>query len=472
MALLGIDVGTQGARVLACDPTGHVLATAEEPFPVTSYEQQPEDWWRATTRTLRQVVGKLNDTIAGVSVTSTSGTVCLVDESGGTLGPALMYNHPRSSAEAVEVSAAGRTLEEKLGYRFASSFALPKLLWLKRHQPERFQAARHLLSPTDFIIGRLTGEFGVSDFTNVLKTGYDLIEQRWPQFIERELGIPIQKLPSVVPPATQIGVVSARAGSETGLPKGVPVLAGMTDGCASQVATGAVALNQWNSTLGTTLVLKGVTRELIRDPAGRVYCHRHPDGHWLPGGASNTGGECIARRFDSAKLGALAAEASRLTPTDLLIYPLVKTGERFPFLHPKAEGFTLGKAASEAESYTAHLEGVGYIERLAYEVLKQLGAEPAEEVYAAGGGAKVDAWLQIRADILQKTLLVPANSGGAMGAAILAAGGTIHKGIVPAAQAMVRITKRVEPRSSTKAAYDDRYVRFLDALRQRGYLAA
>jgi xylulokinase len=178
----------------------------------------------------------------------------------------------------------------------------------------------------------------------------------------------------------------------------------------------------------------------------------------------------MARRFDAAKLPVLAAEALRIAPTNLLVYPLVRTGERFPFANPKAAGFTLGHPTNEAELYTAHLEGIGYIERLAYEVLNQLGAVPGEEVYAAGGAAKVDAWLQIRTDILQKTLLVPANSGGAMGAAIIAAAGTMHNGIVPAARAMVRIVKRVEPRPSMKSAYQERYQRFCAALRERGYL--
>jgi sugar (pentulose or hexulose) kinase len=244
----------------------------------------------------------------------------------------------------------------------------------------------------------------------------------------------------------------------------------MTDGCASQVATGAVGLNQWNSTLGTTLVIKGVTRDLIRDPQGRVYCHRHPDGYWQPGGASNTGGECIARKFDTANLDALGEQARKLTPTNIIAYPLMRTGERFPFANPAAEGFFLGDARDEATLYTACLEGVGYVERLAYDVLKGLGAEMTDEICVAGGANKAAAWLQIRADILQKTLLVPAHSGAAMGAAIIAAGGTIYQGIVPAARAMVRIVKRVEPRRELQSAYEERYNRFRVELQKRGYL--
>lgn len=482
--MVGIDVGTQGARVIACDVEGNVYAQGERPFPLETavrlpegwIEQDPNDWWPATIQTLRQVIGILiakgqcATTICGISVTSTSGTVVAVDKHGNALGSALMYNDRRSEAEATEVNQFGAELAGKLGYKFASSFALPKIVWLRKNDPTRFRNARYFLSPTDFIIGKLTGVCDVTDYSNALKTGYDLIEKCWPAFIEHELGISHARLPKVVAPGMRIGAVTHKANQECDLPEGVPVLAGMTDGCSSQVSTGAVAPNQWNSTLGTTLVIKGVTPQIIRDPAGRVYCHRHPDGHWLPGGASNTGAECIARKFDKAKLEALGSAAVNLTPTNLLAYPLTRTGERFPFSHPKAEGFLIGDASDEATLYTAYLEGVGYIERLSYEVLKGLGAEVGNEIYVAGGATKASTWLQIRADILQKHLLVPATSGGAMGAAILAASGTIYKGIVPAALAMVRIVKRIEPRRELKAAYDERYTRFCTELRKRGYL--
>ena len=541
---LGIDVGTNGARALVCDDQGEVIAHAEEPFALRSapalppgwFEQWADDWWTATVACLCRVTqalqqaGRAPAAIRGISVTSTSGTVCLVDAKGDVLGPALMYNDGRATAEAEEVNRAGVALADKLGYRFAASFALPKLLWLRRHEPERFRAARYFISPTDFIVGRLTGRFDVSDYSNALKTGYDLIEERWPDFIEAELGIPIGHLPKVVAPGTPVGAVTGAAAAETGLTAETPVLAGMTDGCASQVSTAAVAPGQWNSTLGTTLVIKGVTRALLRDPSGAVYCHRHPDGYWLPGGASNTGGEGIARNFEPTRLDALNAAALACAPTDLIVYPLARPGERFPFARPEARGFAvpfpagergggqgavggqvplplglpsrtgvppvfaartvaaktgwrgsapdgalrqdlpLPKGGEEATLYTACLEGVGYVERLAYETLAGLGAEVGDAIYVAGGANSSAAWLQIRADILGKTLRVPAAGGGAMGAAIVAASRTAYTGIIPAARAMVRIVQEIHPRPALQTAYDERYACFCAVCRERGYL--
>jgi D-ribulokinase len=492
---IGIDIGTQGARVVACDERGEIVTHAEAGFPPQRNEvaarsmpegwaeQEPAGWWTAAVDCLRRVTSALTGgEIGGVSVTSTSGTVCLLDAAGEPLRAAIMYNDPRAGAEAVEVDRAGAALAAKLGYRFTASFALPRLVWLRRHEPALFERARYLASPTDFLVGRLCGEYGVTDYSNALKTGYDLIENCWPAFIEAELGIPAARLPAVVAPGARIGAVTSQAAAQTGLPVGTAVFAGMTDGCASQVSTGAVGPGQWNSTLGTTLVIKGVTRELLRDPDGRVYCHRHPDGYWLPGGASNTGGECIARRFDAGQLDALNAAALGCAPTGLLVYPLARTGERFPFARPRAEGFVINKSAADApanapaaatfpvELYTAHLEGVGYVERLAYEVLAGLGGEIGDEIYVAGGANHSAAWLQLRADILQKTLLVPDAGGGAKGAAIVAASGARYGGIQPAAAAMVRIERRIDPRPALAAAYDERYAAFCAACRERGYL--
>jgi sugar (pentulose or hexulose) kinase len=481
MLVVGLDVGTQGARAILGDVEGRVVAQANEALPAgatpTSLppgwsEQVPAAWWAASCACLRRVMDqRRGEAVAALAVTSTSGTICPVDGRGVPLAPALMYNDARAVAEAEEVQRVGAEVATKLGYRYNASFALAKILWLNRHQPQLFSRAHLFVHPTDYLVGLLTGEMGVSDFSSALKTGYDLIEGCWPGFLEDALDIPLHKLPRVVTPGTAIGQVRAEAAGETGLPTGTPVVAGMTDGCASQVAAGAVEPGEWNSTLGTTLVIKGVTEELLRDPAGRIYSHRHPDGYWLPGGASNTGGEALAVRFSGADLAALDEKALAVAPTGVVIYPLVRRGERFPFVYPDAEGFTLGEVADEVTLYAAHLEGVGYVERLAYEVLRDLGGEIGERIYVAGAAARSVAWLQLRADILNRALVQPDNPSAAMGAAILAASRTIYEGVIPAARAMVRIARTVEPRTQAVVHYEDGFQRFRQECVRRGYIA-
>ena len=485
MYVMGIDLGTQGVRVIIADLQGVIVCEATSDFPATAlaavapgwFEQDPHAWRRALESALSESLARLGraghaaEEIAALSVTSTSGTLCLVDDAGETLGPAIMYSDLRAAEEAQEVQAAGRAWADKVGTQFTGSFALSRLRWLQHHDPARLERARWFLSPTDLVIGWLSGEWGVSDWTNMLKSGYDVVDLCWPAFIEHDLGLPLARFPRVQAPGTVIGRVCVSAAQRTGLSTQTRVIAGATDGTASQFASGAARPGDWNSTLGTTLVLKGVTEALLRDPLGRLYCHRHPDGYWLPGGASSTGADCLAQRFGADKLEALNAAALACCPTDLLIYPLMRVGERFPFVAPQATGFTLGECSDEATSFAAHLEGIAYVERLAYDTVLALGGEVGDTLYVAGGGTKSAAGLQIRADVLGRRLCVPAVPSGAMGAAILAARGCAYGSMAEATAHMVHYARTIEPRRELEQPYRDRYLRFIDACRERGYLA-
>jgi xylulokinase len=340
---------------------------------------------------------------------------------------------------------------------------------VSRVQPERLARARWCLSPADLVAGWFSGEWGSSDWTNVLKMGYDLLDLRWPTFISQDLGLPAGLLPRVVAPGTPIGAVSAQAAERTGLPVGARVVAGSTDGVAAQLASGAVSPGDWNSTLGTTLVIKGVSRSLLRDAQGRIYCHRHPEGYWLPGGASSTGAECLAVRFGQ-DLDALNRAALAHTPSGVVVYPLVRRGERFPFCRPEATGFALDQAADRQCLYAAHLEGIAYVERLAYDVLRDLGASVGGTIHVAGGGIQSEAGLQVRADVLNRRLVAPAVPSAAMGAAVLAAYGHSQDGLSAVARRMVRHTREVTPRPGYHGMYADGYGRFVRACKERGYL--
>lgn len=483
MLALGLDIGTQGVRALAVTLDGCVVAEASRAFRgevaaaarTGHFEQDPRVWREALFAVLREAMrgvltqGYAADDIVALSATGTSGTLCLVDAEGEPVAPALMYSDMRG--EVATVRAAGQAWEQTMGTQFSASFALCKLAWVQRHCPEWLERARWALSPTDLALGWLSGVWGLSDWTNMLKSGYDVTQQAWPPFIEASLGLPVHKLPRVQAPGAVLGAVSPEVAAATGLAPRTVVASGATDGNASQLASGAVSLGDWNSTLGTTLVLKGVSDRLIRDPLGRVYCHLHPDGAaWLPGGASNTGGEALTQRFGDARLAALDAPALARSPTDLIVYPLARRGERFPFHAPQAEGFVLGDAPDEVTLCAAHLEGLAYVERLAYETVQALGAAVGDVIHAVGGATQSRAGLQIRADVLERCLRVPAVPSGAMGAAILAARACAFASVAEAARAMVRMQLEIEPRNALTAAYHERYQRFLAACRERGYL--
>jgi len=242
----------------------------------------------------------------------------------------------------------------------------------------------------------------------------------------------------------------------------------MTDGCAAQIAAGALDVGSWNSVLGTTLVLKGVATQLLCDPAGIVYSHRSPDGNWLPGGASNTGAAVLAQRFPTGDLDVLSAKAAAREPASIIAYPLVSRGERFPFFAPDAEGFVVGEPLDEIDLYAALLQGVAFIERLCFDYLHLLGAPVSGDLMLTGGAARNRYWCQLRANILGRRVRVPENAEAALGMAVLAA--SAGRPIADAAKKMVRIREVIDPRSEVTARFREPFLRLIEELARRGWV--
>jgi sugar (pentulose or hexulose) kinase len=471
-AYLGIDVGTQSIRVMAVNADGSVLASASQPL--TSHrdgkrhEQNPNEWWTALCRASRAVMQQLTDVeIAGLAVDATSGTILLMNRNGSAVTPALMYDDGRAAQEAVTVQIAGEELWTSQSYRMQASWALPKLLWLQGSGA--VTADTKLAHQNDYIHARLAGHMLPTDSSNALKTGLDLQAVQWPLQIIDTLDIDPSVFPEVVLPGTLIGTVGAEASTDTGIPAHTPIVAGMTDGCAAQIASGAIACGSWNSVIGTTLVMKGVTENLLHDPLGVIYSHRSADGKWLPGGASSTGAGYIAQNFPKEKLNHLNTASLRSGAIDTVIYPLAGTGERYPFTVPEAHSFTLGNPANEEERFTATLQGIAYIERLAVDALRQIGANMDGRFTISGGASKSDALNQFRADILQRVLHVPAVTEGAFGMAVLAA--AQESTLADAASRMVRIEKTIEPQKGF-APHHGSYHALINNLHARGWLSS
>jgi sugar (pentulose or hexulose) kinase len=348
------------------------------------------------------------------------------------------------------------------------SWALPKPCHLLAGRPRAAEDGLRLAHQSDVINIRLTGDLAVpTDTGSALKTGADVGGLTWPEDVFGQLDLDVSMLPHLVLPGTVIGQVCAEAAEETGLALGTAVVAGTTDGCAAQLASGATAVGSWNSVLGTTLVLKGVSGTLIHDPHGVVYSHRSPTGHWLPGGASGTGAGLIASEF-GADLDRLTREAQPLLPTGLLRYPLVSPGERFPFVAPEARAFATAEPASDAEAFAALLQGVSYVERLCFDYVDLLGAPVDGPVHLTGGAARNPVWNQLRADVLGRPVALPGNAEPALGAAVLAAAG--HSPLDAVSAAMVRVDTTLEPRASTRDRHLDGYLRLTGLFAERGWL--
>jgi len=320
----------------------------------------------------------------------------------------------------------------------------------------------------DFVASRLTGEPVATDWSHALKTGYDLVNERWPDEVLEQLEIPVDLLPLVVRPGTRIGEVGRSAAEHTGIPAGTPIRAGMTDSCAAQIAAGALEVGRWNSVLGTTLALKGVTRELLRDPNGVVYCHRHPDDGWLPGGASSTGAGIISEMFPDGDLDELGEKAEERGPSTAVFYPLASKGERFPFAASDARSFWIGKPEDEADRFRAVLEGVAFVERLCFVYLESLGARVLGPISTTGGGANSRFWSQLRADVLGVPVVIPRSSEGSVGMAILARAG--EGSVAKAASSMSQTRWEFEP-GDRDGKLAENFEQLMSVFVERGYIS-
>ncbi|HET7488683.1 MAG TPA: FGGY family carbohydrate kinase [Acidimicrobiales bacterium] len=478
MALaVGVDVATAEVRAVAADADGRLRASGAAPLPAPvcprpgEVEQDAGAWWPAVATALHRLtaaLGREASSIEAVSVCATSGTVVALDGRGQPLGPALLYADQRARREAERAQAAGGTRWARLGMRVQPSFGLAKWGWLAAAYQD--QVAR-LAHPSDLVVERLVGARAPTDWSTALKSGYDPLAGQWATEALAALGIGERLVPDVAPPATLAGVVAAEAAAATGLPAGAAVRLGMTDACASQLASGAGTPGRFVSVLGTTLVLKGASRELVTDPGGAVYSHRHPGGWWLPGGASSTGGAVLRARFAGLDLAGLDAAAAEHGPARSVTYPLVGRGERFPFAAPDAEGFELDADEGDVvDRYRAALEGVAFVERLGYERLAALGAPATGPVATTGGGAGSAVWNRVRATVLGVPLIATPAATTALGACVLAAAGSLHADLAAAAEAMAAPGETVEPDRGEQEALDGNYRRLAAALTERGWL--
>lgn len=471
----GIDVATANVRVQVHDRAGMLVASASRPLPrpVRSSggrsEQDAGAWWPAARECLAQctsIVGAAAAGIVSVAISATSGTVVLVDRDGEPVTPALMYDDRRAVDQARIAGVSGAQRWQRTGITPSAGSGLARIAWLAAEKPSAAVLACHT---PDLIARKLVGHPVATDSSHALKSGYDAVAGEWAMEAFDALGVPSSLLPEVVRPTAVLGRVDAEGERATGLPVGCDVRAGMTDGCAGQLACGAVDVGQFVTILGTTLVLKGVSQKLVHDPSGAVYSHSHPNGCWLPGGAANVGGSALSY-VDDERLAGLDAEAARRGPSTVVHYPLRGEGERFPFLAEAATRFVLGDPVDEVDDYRSRLEGVAFCERLAFERLAALGAPADGPLRTAGGGARSAVWCRIRATVLNKPVLRVREAGTALGAALLAAAGSVHADLSTAAGRMVPAGELIEAEAEEVSALNENYRRFLGELRARGWV--
>jgi xylulokinase len=449
--LVGLDVGTTGVKAIAITPSGEVLASGEEGYPLSTpqpgwSEQDPDDWARASETALARLgVEPLRVGFSG----QMHGLVCL-DERDRVLRPAILWNDQRTAAECAEIEE--RVGLERLisltGNRALPGFTAPKLLWLRRHEPRVYARIRRIVLPKDYVRLRLTGEWAIdaADASGTLL--FDVAQRRWSDDVLSALEISRDWLPPVHE-STEI--------------------AGAGDQQAAAVGVGVIEPGTVSVVLGTSGVVLASLPAYAHDPEARVhaFCHALPETWEAMGVMLNAAGSLRWFRDAIAPGTAfeeLTAEAARWSPgADGLTFLPYLQGERTPHADPDARGAFAGLDLRHDRGalVRAVLEGVAYGLRDSLELLRELGVSPAKG-RVSGGGVRSRLWLEIVASVLSLPLeLTVVEEGSAYGAALLAGvAGGVFADAEQAVAACVRVREAVEPNPAWASVYDEGYARF------------
>ncbi|KPK83384.1 MAG: xylulose kinase [Phycisphaerae bacterium SM23_33] len=480
---LGIDVGTSGTKTLVMDVRGRVLATAlgehgiSAPRPSWS-EQDPRQWWSATVKATKAALAKAGiggRAIAGIGLSGQMhGLVCL-GEGVEPLRPAIIWNDQRTAqqAEQIERKAGGkRGLIRLVGNVAMTSFTLTKLLWVKQNEPRVYGRIKHILLPKDYVRFRLTGEYAgdVSDMSGTL-----LLDQRrrdWSEKALRLFGIDRDMLPPVHESHEITGGVTARAARQLGLSPGTPVVAGAGDQPAGAVGNGIVRAGRVSATMGTSGVVFVHSPRYVTDPDGRVqtFCAAVAGEYCMFGCILAAGGSFQWFRNTLGQAEVAEAKRKGIDPYELLTRRAARaplgceglfwlpylTGERTPYADPFARACWVGihSRTTRNELVRSVMEGATFAMNDALTILRQRGLRP-RQIRLSGGGARSRLWRQMQADIYgSPCATVRTEEGPAYGVAILAAVGTgAYKSVPEACDAIVKVTRTIQPNPAARKAY-------------------
>ena len=483
--LLGIDVGTGGTRALAIDEHGRIVASATSehvPFasPRTGWaEQDPDDWWRAVGEAVRLVVSHPSvgaDSIWAIGLSGQMHGSTLLDAAGNVVRPALLWCDQRTDVECREITdqvGAARLIEWTLNPAL-TGFTLPKLLWVRKHEPGLWREVRSVLLPKDYVRFRLTGEKAtdVADASGTLL--FDVGGRRWSKEMLDAMGLPASLMPRAYEGPEITSSVSPAGADATGLRPGTPVVAGGGDQAAGAVGMGIVRPGAVSATIGTSGVVFAATDRPVLEPGGRIhaFCHAVP-GRWHVMGV--TLGAGLSLRWIRDLLGPGPGDAGssydRLTAaaaavpagSDGVLWVPYLMGERTPHLDPHARAALVGLAASHTRGHVvrAVLEGVAFSLKDSFTIFDEMRV-PVGTVRLGGGGARSALWRQIQADVYGYPVeTVEAEEGAAYGAALLAGvGGGVWKTVDDACDQVVRVAGRVPPNDDDVTVMAECYTRF------------
>lgn len=436
---MGIDIRTTSVKVVLVSQDGYIADEASYPHDLLSlYPNWAEEdaglWWESVKRSVRDLTDRNQEKMKGLSCIGCSGMVpaiVMLDKDGCPVRNTIQQNDARAieQIERVQDTLDQERLYRQTGGRTNQQHILPRLLWVREHEPDVWQRTRTVLGSYDYIVYKLTGRLSLEMNWAIESGSFDIRTRTWIEGDMNELGISPSLFPPVHPSMEQVGLTAPWTEQELGLPEGVPVIAGSADHVASTLAAGITKPGDLLIKFGGAGDILYCVDEIRTSPKLFFDYHIVP-GNYLLNGCMAASGSLVKwfvkdiidqespdifKKLDQEAMKVPAASEG------LVILPYF-LGEKTPIFDPMARGVMFGLTLShtKAHIFRAILESVIYGFKHHIEVIKEMGYQPVQ-IVATNGGAKSRFWCQIAADILGESVRsYPTHPGSALGVAFLA----------------------------------------------------
>lgn len=474
MLYIGVDLGTSAVKLLLMDSEGKIqnIVSKEYPlyFPHPGWsEQKPEDWFSQSMEGIKELIGEYDKSkVAGISFGGQMHGLVALDKDDNVIRPAILWNDGRTGEETDYLNqAVGKDkLSEYTANIAFAGFTAPKILWMKKHEPENFEKISKIMLPKDYLAYCLSGSFctDVSDASGMLLM--DVKNRCWSEEMLKICGITKEQLPKLYESYEVVGNLKPEIAKELGLSADVKVIAGAGDNAAAAVGTGTVGDGMCNISLGTSGTIFISSKTFGVDQNNALHSFAHADGHYHLMGCMLSAASCNKWwNEEILKTKDFAAEQANITKLgeNQVFYLPYLMGERSPHNNPDARAMFIGMSMDTArEDMTqAVLEGVTFGLRDSLEVAKSLGIK-IERTKICGGGAKSPLWKKILANIMNlKVDVIESEEGPSLGGAMLAAVACgEYADVEEAAAKIVKVVDTVEPDPELVAKYEKRYAQF------------
>ncbi|SDZ55796.1 xylulokinase [Evansella caseinilytica] len=439
--VLGVDLGTSAVKVLLVNEAGKVCSEASREYPLIQEkagfsEQNPEEWVEKTLLAIKDITSGMEDAdaIEGMSFSGQMHGLVLLDKENRVLRPGILWNDTRTTKECreIETTLGKERLLALTKNPALEGFTLPKILWVKKHEPEIFDKAAVFLLPKDYLRYRLTGAIH-SEYSDAAGTLLlDVSGKKWSKEICDAFELSLDICPPLVASHAKVGGLLPEVAAETGLRAETGVYAGGADNACGAIGAGILEDGKTLCSVGTSGVVLSYESASDKDFAGKVHYFNHGDeaafytmGVTLAAGYSLSWFKDVFAADEDFSQLVKAIEESPIGAKGLLFTPYI-VGERTPHANADIRGSFIGAhSGHEKRDFTrAVVEGITFSLNESIEIFRESGKE-IKTIISIGGGAKSEAWLQIQADVFQADIVkLASEQGPGMGAAMLAAYGS------------------------------------------------